>query len=436
MAKIIGGIAASHTPTIGFAKDTKTIEDPAWAEVFKMFQPINDWLAKKQPDVLFFIYNDHITSFFLDHYSPFVLGVDDEYVTADEGGGARQHPPVSGHAELSRHIGKSLFADEFDISFYQKKPIDHGLFSPLSMMTDRGNTWSGAIVPLQVGVLQFPIPTAKRCFKLGKALRRAIESFPEDISVALVATGGLSHQVHGERCGFNNPQWDEQFLDALQHDPEALTQYTHAEYAELAGMEGAEIIMWLIMRGALSSQVACVHRQTHLPSMTNIATVIYENQPSPLADTSQQHRQFIERQLAGVDEIPGTHPFTLERAHKAYRINDFLHRLIEPNHRHRFISEPESLYQEFALTQAEQDLLQARDWIGLIHYGVIFFSLEKLAAVLGLSNLDVYAQMSGKTLAEFQQTRQVAINYSVSGSENQDTDSNSDNDLEKKSGED
>ena len=420
MAKIIGGIAASHTPTIGFAKDTKTIEDPAWSQVFQMFQPINDWLANKQPDVLFFIYNDHITSFFLDHYSPFVLGVDDQYVTADEGGGARQYPPVPGHAGLARHIGKSLFADEFDISFYQKKPIDHGLFSPLSMMTDRGNTWSGAIVPLQVGVLQFPIPTAKRCFNLGKALRRAIESYAEDITVALVATGGLSHQVHGERCGFNNPEWDEHFLDLLHQDPEALTQYTHAEYAKQAGMEGSEIIMWLIMRGALSSQVECVHRQTHLPSMTNIATVIYENQPAKDEEKLSQHSQFIDRQLAGIEKLGGTHPFTLERAHQAYRINDFLHRLIEPEHRRRFVEEPQALYSEFGLNPQEQALLDARDWIGLIHYGVIFFSLEKMAAVLGMSNLDVYAQMSGKTLAEFQSTRQVAINYSVSGDKSTD----------------
>ncbi|WP_317930555.1 gallate dioxygenase [Halioxenophilus sp. WMMB6] len=418
MARIIGAIAASHTPTIGFAKDTKSPEDPAWAQVFTLFDPIRHWLEEKQPDVLFFIYNDHITSFFFDHYSPFVLGVDDRYVTADEGGGARAYPPVAGHAALARHIGQSFFADEFDISFYQKKPIDHGLFSPLSMMTDRGRAWSGAIVPLQVGVLQFPIPTAKRCYNLGQALRRAIESFPEDISVALVATGGLSHQVHGERCGFNNPAWDEQFLDLLENDPEVLAQITHAEYARLGGLEGAEVIMWLIMRGALSAKINCVHRGTHLPSMTNIATVIYENCSAPRAESIAQQQQKIGAQLAGAETIEGTHPFTLARAHQAYRLNDFLHKLIEPDHRARFLAEPEALYDDFQLTQPERDLVNARDWIGLIHYGVIFFSLEKMAAVVGLSNLDVYAQMSGKTLEEFQRTRNVSMSYSVAGGDN------------------
>ena len=267
MARIIAGIGASHTPTIGFAKDTKSADDPAWAGIFRVFRPVTEWLAAKRPDVLFLIYNDHITSFFLDHYSPFALGVDDRYVTADEGGGPRDYPAVTGHAALARHIGASLFADEFDISFFQKKAIDHGLFSPLSMMTDRGKAWDGAIVPLQVGVLQFPIPTARRCYRLGKALRKAIESYPEDLSVAIVATGGLSHQVHGERCGFNDSDWDAEFLDLLEKDPARLAEITHAQYAERGGMEGSEVIMWLIMRGALSDDVTRVHRDSCLPSM-------------------------------------------------------------------------------------------------------------------------------------------------------------------------
>lgn len=415
MARIIGGIAASHTPTIGFAKDHKSPQDRGWTEVFRLFDPLRRWLQEKNPDVLFFIYNDHITSFFFDHYSPFALGVDDRYVTADEGGGPRDYPPVAGHAGLARHVGKSLFADEFDISFFQKKSIDHGLFSPLSMMTDRGKAWSGSIVPLQVGVLQFPIPTARRCFDLGKALRRAIESYPEDIGVALVATGGLSHQVHGERCGFNNPAWDEQFLDLLENDPQALTAYTHAQYAELGGLEGAEVIMWLIMRGALSPRVNCVHRGTYLPSMTNIATLIYENQSAPRAEDAEEQRHHIGHQLAGAERLQGTHPFTLERAHTAYRLNDFLHRLVIPEHRRRFVQSPAALYDEFGLSARERALLDERDWIGLIHYGVIFFCLEKMAAVLGLSNVDVYAQMNGKSVEEFQKTRNVSMQYSVAG---------------------
>lgn len=417
MARIIAGIAASHTPVIAFAKDTKAEDDPAWADVFRVFRPLREWLEERQPDVLFVIYNDHITSFFFDHYSPFVLGVDDRYVTADEGGGPREYPPIAGHPGLARHIGSSLFADEFDISFFQKKPIDHGLFSPLSMMTDRGKSWSGAVIPLQVGVLQFPIPTARRCFRLGRALRRAIESYPEDLSVAIAATGGLSHQVHGERCGFNNTAWDMEFLDLLETDPEALTKITHAEYAERGGMESSEIIMWLIMRGALSERVNRVHRDYCLPSMTAIATVIFENLAEPAGDGAEEQRRRIGQELAGIETIEGTYPFTLEVSQRAYRLNDFLHRLVEPAHRERFLHDTENLYAEFGLTAEERRLLDARDWIGLIHYGVIFFCLEKMAAVVDISNPEVYAQMRGETLEQFQKTRNVSMQYSVAGGE-------------------
>jgi gallate dioxygenase len=415
MARIIAGLAASHSPTIGFAKDTQAADDPAWADVFRVFEPIKTWLEENQPDVLLLIYNDHITSFFFDHYSPFVLGVDDHYTTADEGGGPREYPDVPGHPGLSRHIGHSLFADEFDISFFQKKPIDHGLFSPLSMMTDRGEAWSGAVIPLQVGVLQFPIPTARRCYRLGKALRKAIESYPEDISVAIVATGGLSHQVHGERSGFNNLEWDEEFLELLEHDPEALTRLTHAEYAERGGAEGTEVIMWLVMRGALADKVNCVHKDMCLPSATTICTAIYENPHLPDDDEIALQRKLIGRQLAGAEKIPGTHPFTLEVSQRAYRLNDFLHRLVEPEHRERFLNDTDALCGEYGITDEERALLDARDWIGLIHYGVIFFCLEKMAAVVGVSNPEVYAQMRGETLEEYLSTRNVQIQYSVAG---------------------
>lgn len=417
MARIIAGLAASHTPTIAFAKDTKSEDDPAWADVFKVFRPLRAWLEHKRPDALFFIYNDHITSFFFDHYSPFVLGVDDRYVTADEGGGPREYPPVPGHLGLARHIGSSLFADEFDISFFQKKPIDHGLFSPLSMMTDRGEAWDGAVIPFQVGVLQFPIPTARRCYRLGQALRRAIESYPEDLSVAIVATGGLSHQVHGERCGFNNTEWDHEFLDLLENDPEKLTEITHAEYVERGGLESAEIIMWLIMRGALPEKIRCVHRDYCLPSMTAIATLIYESDAEPSAEEAERQRQRIAAQLGGVEKIDGTHPFTLDVSHRAFRLNDFLHRLVEPEHRRRFLEDSDALYGEYGLSDEERGLLDARDWIGLIHYGVIFFSLEKMAAVIGSSNPAIYAQMRGETMDEFQASRNVSMQYSVAGGE-------------------
>jgi gallate dioxygenase len=408
MAKIIGAIATSHTPTIGFAKDRRLENDPVWKPIFDAYEPIRAWLADKRADVLVTIYNDHVTSFFFDHYSPFALGVDDLYRPADEGGGARNVPPLPGAPELARSIATSLFAEEFDISFFRGKPVDHGCFSPLSMLANSDGTWPWKILPLQVGVLQFPIPTARRCYRLGAALGRAIRAYPSDLNVVIVATGGLSHQVHGERCGFNNPAWDHQFLDLLETDPEALTNLTHAEYAERGGFEGAEVIMWLIMRGAMTARIRRLHRTYYLPSMTAIATAIYENDGEypPVAP-------FRDLQLEGIERLAGTYPYTLERSAKAYRLNRFLHDLIVPEHREAFRRDADALMIERELTAEEAGLVRRLDWRELIHYGVTFFVLEKLAAVVGVSNLHVYAAMRGQSLEEFQATRNAKIEYGV-----------------------
>ena len=416
MARIIGGLAVSHTPTIGFAVDHNKQEEAAWAPIFKSFEPMKEWLKDKQPDVLFYIFNDHITSFFFDHYSAFALGVDDHYGVADEGGGVRGLPAIGGHAALARHIGASLMADEFDMSFFRDKPIDHGLFSPMSALLPFEPEWPVDVVPLQVGVLQFPIPSAKRCYNLGQALRRAIESYPEDLKVVIAATGGVSHQVHGERCGFNNPEWDAQFVDLFVNDPARLTEMTIAEYATLGGLEGSEVITWLIMRGALSSNVKLVHQDYYLPSMTGIATLLLENQARPLPiDVQARHREHMNHQLAGVEKLEGTYPFTLERSAKGYRLNKFLHGMITPAWRERFLEEPEAMFEEAGLTDEERDLIRRRDWRGLIHYGVIFFLLEKLGAVVGVSNLHIYSAMRGQSLEEFQKTRNQQVLYSVAG---------------------
>jgi gallate dioxygenase len=420
MARILGAVASSHTPTIGFALDTHKQNDPVWAPIFNDYRPVQEWLAAKKPDVLLMIFNDHVTSFFFDHYSQFALGIGDKYEVADEGGGPRDLPPVRGHAKLSQHIAAGMVADEFDLSYFQDKGLDHGCFSPLSVLWphDQGpskNDWPGAIVPLQVGVLEFPIPSAKRCFKFGQSLRKAIESYPEDIGVVIVATGGLSHQVHGERCGFNNTEWDMKFLDLLENDPEKLTDVTIAEYAEWGGMEGSEIIMWLIMRGALTPKVKKLHQSYYLPSMTAIVTAIYENDGPALPKPGPDYIAHIERQLKGVEKLQGTYPFTLDRSLKGYRLNKFLHNLVHADFRKRFKEDEEKLYQEEGLTAEEQDLVRRRDWRGMMHYGVIFFMLEKFGAAIGVGNLHIYAAMRGQTLDEFQKTRNAQISYSVAG---------------------
>lgn len=382
MANIVGAVATSHTPTIGFALDAGKQHDQVWAPIFKAYGPVQAWLKEKKPDVLLVVYNDHVTSFFFDHYSAFSLGVGSEYKVADEGGGARKLPPVGGHAALARHIGSSLMADEFDMSFFQEKPLDHGCFSPLSMLWEHEGGWPGKIIPLQVGVLQFPIPTARRCYKLGQALRRAVESYPEDLNVVLVATGGLSHQVHGERAGFNNTPWDHQFLDLLENDPETLANLTHAELATLGGLESAEVIMWLVMRGAMPAGINCLHREYYLPSMTGIAVAVYE--PAAPADAAMQQRRaerqraHVAHQLDGIEKLAGTYPFTLQTSNERYRINRYLYQLIQPAFRERFLADAESTYEEAGLSEQERDMVSRRDWQAMIRYGVIFFLLEKL----------------------------------------------------------
>ncbi len=411
MASIVGGIAASHTPTIGFAFDRDKRDDPVWAPIFTAFEPVQQWLAAKKPDVLLFIYNDHITSFFFDHYSAFTLGTGESWAPADEGGGARSLPAINGDPAFAAHLGRSLMADEFDMSFFQQRTLDHGCFSPLSVMSPHdGESWPVKMVPLQIGVLQFPIPTARRCFRLGQALRRAIESYPPDIKVAIVATGGLSHQVHGERAGFNNTGWDQRFLDLFEKDPERLAGMTVAEYAELGGMEGTEVIMWLVMRGAMAEKVKCLHRTYYLPSMAGIATAIYEN-----ASETPREASHADEQLAGIEKLPGTYPFTIERGVQRYRINRFLHDLVEPAQRGAFLADPEAEFERAALSETERDLIRRRDWRGLIQYGAIFFVLEKLGAVVGVSNLHIYAAMRGETLEAFQATRNTKALYSVAG---------------------
>jgi len=418
MATIVGGIATSHTPTIGFAVDTNKQNDPVWKPIFEGFVPVRQWLQEQAPDVLFYIFNDHVTSFFFDHYSHFALGVGESYAPADEGGGPRDLPPIQGHPALAQHIAKGLVADEFDLSYFQHKDLDHGCFSPLSALLPHDGGWPVSMVPLQIGVLEFPTTTARRCYKLGRSLRRAIQSYPESLKIAIVSTGGLSHQVHGERCGFNNTDWDMEFLELLEKDPEKLTEITVAEYAERGGLEGAEVIMWLVMRGALANKVNKLHQTYYLPSMTPVASVIYEDaSDEEPAESNDAYLKRINHELEGVDKLQGTYPFTLDRSVKAYRLNEYLHRLIEPEHRKRFREDQEASFEQAGLTGEERDMVRRLDWRAMIRYGVIFFMLEKLGAVVGTSNLHIYAAMRGESLEDFQKTRNAQVLYSVAGND-------------------
>jgi gallate dioxygenase len=282
MATIIGGIGTSHVPTIGLAYDKKRQNDPAWSPLFEGYLPVAKWLADKKPDVLVFFYNDHANSFFFDCYPTFALGVSPSFDMADEGAGRRPLPEIQGHAALAAHVADALVNDEFDIATFQDRPLDHGCNSPLALMWPHEPAWPGAILPIAINVLQYPLPTAARCYKLGQAVRRAIDSFPEDLRVVVVGTGGLSHQIHGERTGFNNLDWDQEFLRLIVEDPAKLTAMRHADFIRQGGAESVEVIMWLAMRGALDDSIRCVHQNNYLATTTNMAVAIYET-----TDTSE-----------------------------------------------------------------------------------------------------------------------------------------------------
>lgn len=277
MATIIGGIGSSHVPTIGLAFDKGKQKDPAWEPLFKGYEPVAEWLAERKPDVLVVFYNDHANSLFFDFYPTFALGVSPIFEIADEGAGKRPLPPIKGHPELAAHIAECLVNDEFDLTVFQEKPLDHGFNSPLSLLWPHKPDWPGAVVPIEINVLQYPLPTALRCYKLGQAVRRAVEAYPEDLKVVVVGTGGLSHQVHGERTGFNNTDWDMRFLDLLETDPAQLARMRHVDYVRLGGAESVESIMWLAMRGALSDHVRKLHQNYYLPTTTAMTVVLFEN---------------------------------------------------------------------------------------------------------------------------------------------------------------
>jgi hypothetical protein len=293
MAKIVGGIGTSHVPTIGLAYDKKRQSDPAWMPLFENYKPVAKWLDEQKPDVLLFFYNDHANSFFFDCYPTFAVGVSPSFDMADEGAGRRPLPDIKGHPKLAIHLMESLVNDEFDIATFQDRPIDHGCAAPLPLLWPHQPDWPGAVVPIAVNVLQFPLPTPRRCYRLGQALKRAIESYPKDLKVVIVGTGGLSHQVHGERTGFNNTDWDMEFLEALENNPEKLTALKHADFIRRGGAESVEQIMWLAMRGALDGPVRKVHTNYYLATTTAMTVALFEPAPARRAAAPKRVKETV-----------------------------------------------------------------------------------------------------------------------------------------------
>ena len=281
MARITAGIGCSHVPAIGVAMDTKITHEPYWEPVFEGFKKSREWMKKQNPDVIFLVYNDHCTAFDASCIPTFALGCAAEFQPADEGWGPRPVPVVKNHQKMASHIAQSLVLEEFDMTIMNEMEVDHGLTVPLSVMFgDFGpkDEWPALVIPLCVNVVQYPPPTGNRCYQLGKAIRRAIESYEEDLNVVVFGTGGMSHQLQYKRAGLINSEWDSKFLDLMTQDPVAASKITHLEYLRETGSEGIEMVMWLIMRGALNDDVTEVHRHYHVPaSNTAVGHIILEN---------------------------------------------------------------------------------------------------------------------------------------------------------------
>lgn len=281
MAKIIGGIGTTHVPSIGKAIAEKKFRDPYWEPFFRGFDYVHYWLAKMKPDVAVVFYNDHGLNFFLDKLPTFAVGAANEYRSEDEGWGIPVSRPIPGDADLSWHLINALVADEFDVTTCQDMLIDHAVTIPMALIWP-GPVWPVKIVPIEINTVQHPLPTIARCLKLGRSVGRAVESYERDLRVVIIGTGGLSHQLDGERAGFINKDFDALCLDKIVAEPETLAKISVHDFVKQSGSQGVEFLNWMAMRGALTSQVSELHRNYHIPiSNTAAATVVYENQSAP-----------------------------------------------------------------------------------------------------------------------------------------------------------
>jgi protocatechuate 4,5-dioxygenase, beta chain len=278
MARIIGGVATTHVPSIGKAIAENKQRDPYWRPFFKGFDFVHYWLAREKPEVVVVFYNDHGLNFFLDKLPTFAIGAAQTYRNEDEGWGIPVSRSIAGDPNLSWHLINALVADDFDITMCQEMLIDHAVTIPMALMWP-GQKWEGIrIVPVSINTVQHPLPSLARCFKLGCAIGRALEAYPQDLRVMIVGTGGLSHQLDGKRAGFINKEFDELCMNRIANDPESLTRYSIHDFVAEAGAQGVEFLNWMATRGALPGHVVEVHRNYHIPiSNTAAATVVLEN---------------------------------------------------------------------------------------------------------------------------------------------------------------
>ena len=283
MARITHSVFTSHVPAIGAALDLGKTQEPYWQPLFQGYEFSKQWMRDNRPDVIFLVFNDHATAFSLEMIPTFAIGTAAEFKPADEGWGPRPVPTVKGHPELAAHIAHSVIQQDFDLTIVNKMDVDHGLTVPLSLMCGQPAAdafeWPCPVIPFAVNVVQYPVPSGTRCFNLGRAIAKAVESFDEPLNVHIWGTGGMSHQLQGPRAGLINKDFDKRFLDGLITDPETLAKTPHVDYVREAGSEGIELVMWFIARGAMSARPPRVlHRFYHVPaSNTAVGHLILEN---------------------------------------------------------------------------------------------------------------------------------------------------------------
>ena len=287
MARITASVFTSHVPAIGAAIDLGKTQEPYWQPLFQGYEPSKQWMKENTPDVIFLVYNDHATAFSLDMIPTFAIGCAASFNPADEGWGPRPVPQVIGHPDLAAHIAQSVIQDDFDLTIVNKMDVDHGLTVPLSLMCGQpvgdNPAWPCPVIPFAVNVVQYPVPSGQRCFKLGQAIRRAVESYDQPLKVQIWGTGGMSHQLQGPRAGLINRAFDNAWLDKLIADPASAAATPHIDYVREAGSEGIELVMWLIARGAMADVAGgpaptLKHRFYHVPaSNTAVGHAILEN---------------------------------------------------------------------------------------------------------------------------------------------------------------
>jgi protocatechuate 4,5-dioxygenase, beta chain len=292
MARITSAVFTSHVPAIGAAMDLGKTTEPYWQPLFAGYEFSRRWLKENKPDVVILVFNDHATAFSLDLIPTFALGTAAGYAVADEGWGPRPVPAVQGHPALAAHLAQSVIQEDFDLTIVNRMDVDHGLTVPLSLMCGERDPqrepWPFKVIPLAVNVVQYPVPSGRRCLALGQAIRRAVESFDGDLNVQIWGTGGMSHQLQGPRAGLINREWDNRFLDRLIAEPAALAQVPHIDYVREAGSEGIELVMWFIARGAMGDckldaepPPRVAHRFYHVPaSNTAVGHLILEEPTS------------------------------------------------------------------------------------------------------------------------------------------------------------